>query len=207
MININLVPASIKDKIKEARKTADTFSFALVILIIFTVASVLVKAADQMVLRPSLDEVKAQITKSNAELTKYTDLADQAKKINDRVNIAAKIEERKAQWSQITQDLINSVPQTIQFVSLTADATKSPNFVLQGETTTEQEVVLFKDKLDKSTFFKNVAFKSSTTTNPSTTDKASTDKTITFSLEFDLSKLFYTPNTPSTSLGASKGAQ
>jgi len=196
MISINLVPPEIKDKIKEAKKTASIFGVALVIVIFLAVASALVRAANYMVLEPALTSVNNQVATSQNELKEFLSLQNQAATINDRMSIASKIEEKKARWSQITQDLINSVPQNIQFVSLTANAEKSPNFVLQGKTNSEREVIAFKDKLEKATFFKNVAFKSSTTTNPSDNPSttAETQKIISFALEFDLSKLFYDPN-------------
>lgn len=197
MINLNLVPVEIKDKIKEAKKTASIFGIALVIVIFLSVASALVRAANFMVLKPALTGVNDQVTKSQNELKTFLNLQNQAATINDRIGVAAKIEEKRARWSQITQDLINSVPQNIQFISLQANADKSPNFVLQGNTNSEREVIAFKNKLEKSTFFKNVAFKSSSSSNTGSSSPSSsttaTTKIITFALEFDLSQLFYNP--------------
>lgn len=190
MININLVPPKIKDKIKKAKKTANIFGIALVVVIFISVLSVLARAADYMVLKPALVDANKQLEKSQDELKTFLSLQNQAATINDRISIANTIEEKRARWSQITQDLINSVPQNIQFVSLQADAEKSPNFVLQGNANSEREIITFKNKLETSNFFKNIAFKSSSTSNLST----ETEKSITFSLEFDLSKLFYNPN-------------
>lgn len=198
MININLVPPEIKDKIKASKKTASMFGVAFVIVIFLAVAGALIRAANYMVLEPALKEVNNQVAQSQNELKSFLDLQNQASTINDRIAVANKIEEKRARWSQITQDLINSVPQNVQFVSLTANTDKSPNFTLQGKTNSEREVIAFKNKLEKSTFFKNVVFKNSSTSdtgssNPSATP-ADTQKLITFTLEFDLSKLFYDPN-------------
>lgn len=195
MININLVPPEVKNKITAAKKTASHFGIAIVVVIFIGVASALVKAADYMVLEPALTQVKTEVNQSQNELKDYLNLQNQAAAINDRMNIATKINEKRAHWSEITQDLINSVPQNIQFVSVTANAEKTPNFVLQGKAASERDIIAFKDKLDASSFFNNVYFKSSTSSLPSASVSGTTEtKSILFSLEFDLAKLYYDQN-------------
>ncbi len=162
MININLVPREIKDKIRQAKQSANVFSICLVAVFFLIVLGILALAADRMLLEPSLATVKEDIETNTAELTSFGTLEETALFLNDRAKIANGIEQKRPLWSQIIQNLVNCVPQQIQFESLAADITSKPNFVIQGYAKTERDIISFKDKLDASEFFNNLAFKSST---------------------------------------------
>lgn len=201
MVNINLVPENVKGKIAQAKFSANIFSICLVGVILLGVLGVLAKSANTMLLQPNLEAVKADITKNKSDLTAFADLENKALFLNDRAKVATEAEQKRPVWSEIIQDLINSVPQQIQFVSLTVDVNKSPNFILDGSADNEQDIISFKDKLENSDFFKNVAFKSSTTQTQSATTQTTTptdqtaqvaQKKMSFSLEFDLEKYFIT---------------
>lgn len=196
MFSINLVPIEIKDKILAARHAASTLSIAIICVIVFIVMGIIANIANTTVLEPNLIDAKDQLAKSNAQLAQFDTYQKQALTINDRVKVASQIDEKRARWSAIIQDLISSVPQTVQFTSLAASADKSPNFILSATTDSERNIILFKDKLESSAFFKNVAFKSSTSapnsgaTTGSTDTTTTTTKKVSFSLEFDLEQLF-----------------
>lgn len=205
MIVINLLPPQIKQKIENAKRSASLVSVALIVVIIIAVLAFLLWAAKSQYLEPTLAMTKSQIIKANNELVSYKKLEEAALFLNDRAKIASDIESKRPMWSQILRDLINSVPQTVQFTSLAGDLDKTPNFVLQGNTISEREIIKFKEKLENSAFFKDVAFKSSaaektTTPVPTTTSTTTTGTTPTtvpqttsnkviFSLEFNLEKL------------------
>ena len=197
MVNINLLPPEIKLKIKRGKKSANIFAICLVAIVLVAVGGVILSSLKSAILQPRLDSTKSQIDKANADLGNFDKLETQALFINDRAKIAKTIEEKRAVWSQILQDLINSVPQDVQFLSLSVDLDKSPNFVLQGNTTSEREVILFKDKLENSKFFKDVSFKSS-----SKTEGTTEGNLLSFTLEFNIEQ--YSAETKSTS-GASTG--
>jgi len=111
-------------------------------------------------------------------------LQEMALLINDRSRAFTEINKKRAIWSQILTELSASAPIDVQFDNLTSSVEKSPNFTLQGNTTTEREIIKFKEKLENSPFFKNVAFKSSSL-NQNQKDQT---ETIKFILEFDLEK-------------------
>lgn len=185
MVNINLVPQEIKAKIAQARKSANVFSICLVIVFLLVILGILSLAANAMVLEPNLTTVKDEIQKNTTALQSFASLENKALFLNERAKIASEIEQKRPLWSQIIQDLINSVPQEVQLASVTTDAAKTPNFVLEGYAKTERDIISFKDKLEKSDFFKNVAFKSSSAEN-----QPAAEKKVNFSLEFDLEKYF-----------------
>lgn len=211
MVNINLVPQEIKERITQAKNSANVFSICLVVVFLLIILGILSLAANSMVLEPELALIKAEIQKNTASLQSFSVLEDKALFLNDRAKIAQEIEQKRPLWSQIIQGLNSSVPQEVQFASFTVDILKSPNFVLSGYTVTERDVISFKDKLEQSEFFKNVKFKSSSvedkptstapvaTTPPAEGQPTTTptitpivEKRISFSLEFDLEKYFST---------------
>lgn len=184
MVNINLLPPEIKGKIKKAKQSANVFSICLVAVIAFVVITFLLGAYKDNLLRTRLDDQKAQLQSANQELDNFNQLQNEALFLTDRGKLATQIESTRPNWSQILESMINSVPTSVQFTSLTADITKSPNFVLQGSTTSDREAIKFKDKLASSSFFKDVAFKSSTVGNQN--ENGTTN--INFTLEFNLAQ-------------------
>lgn len=165
MVNINLVPAEIKNKIAQAKASANVFSISLVIVFLFLVIGGLAQAANSMFLEPNLAAIKSDIGQSTTDLKAFATLENKAIFLNDRAKTALAIEQKRPLWSQIMQNLINTVPQEVQFASVAFDVSKTPNIVLNGYAKSERNVVSFKDKLEASEFFKNVAFKSSSAEN------------------------------------------
>ncbi len=198
MININLLPELEKSKIVKAKKSANIFSICLVAILIFALICFILYGLKNF-LQTQLDNINEDISGSNSSFASFDKLQGQAVFISDRAKIAEKIEIKRATWSVILQDLINSVPNDVQFVSLNSDISKSPNFTLQGNTTSEREAIKFKDKLESSNFFKDVNFKSSTANNGSTTQGQEQVQSINFSLEFNLERL-----STDTRIGGSK---
>lgn len=132
------------------------------------------------ILQAQLENDKSQIETANKDLANFDNLQKEALFLNDRNQLATQIENARPVWSQILESLINSVPSDVQFKSLIADVAKSPNFILQGNTTSEREAIKFKEKLENSPFFKDVAFKSSSVSSGEDTN------TLDFTLEFNL---------------------
>lgn len=182
MININLLPPEIKLKIKQAKQSANVFSICLVIIIVFAVSSFIISEVKKSLLSPELETLKSQINNDNSKSNSLSDLEQKALFINDRSQLAKQINNQKPLWSQIIQELINSVPINVQLVSLASDISKAPNFILQGSTISERDAIKFKEKLETSKFFKDVSFKSST----SIPGQTGTDQKLNFSLEFNL---------------------
>lgn len=199
MISINLVPAEIKEKIVQARKTANAFSIALVIVIFMIVVCALVKAADLMVLQPSLQLTKDQVTSANASLKKFTKYQNAALVINDRADLINKIDQKRPRWAEIVPVIASFTPTDMQFDSLAIDAAKSPNFSIQGTAKTQNSVIAFKDSLTKSNYFKNVLLKNSSISSVSDINNQTAVQKVVFSFEFDTKYLGPIP--------ATKGAQ
>lgn len=186
MVNINLLPPEIKAKFKKSKQSASVFSICLVVIIVIVVVTFLLAAYKDRLLKTGLDSENTKLSSANKELTDFNNLQDKALFLNDRGKLATQIENTRPNWSQILESMINAVPTTVQLVSLTADIAKSPNFVLQGNTTTDREAIKFKDKLASISFFKDVAFKSSSTDNSQGTANSNTN--INFTLEFNLAQ-------------------
>lgn len=180
MININLLPPELKLQRLGAKKNASLVTICLVVVIVFAISGLLSRNFKNTV-SANLSATKSNIDKEVGQLDAFKDFQELAYLINDRSQEAVKINQAKVMWSQVFQDLTNNTPQDVQIANINAKASETPNFTLQGNTTSEREVVKFKEKLESSTFFKNVTFKSS-----SLTTEGSESSRITFSLEFDL---------------------
>jgi len=185
MINMNLLPPEVKLKLKKAKQTANVFSICLVVVFLVLILGIILTSLKNNYFLPRLEGTKQQIDKANADLTSFEKLENQALFLNDRAKLTQETTKDRANWAEIIQDLANSVPAEVQFTSLTADLTKTPNFVLQGTTNSERDAIKFKEKLENSIFFQDIAFKSSTvskSTEPNTPEK------LDFTLEFNIEK-------------------
>lgn len=191
MINMNLLPPEIKAKNSKGKQSANVFSICLVVLVIILVLGAVESSLKTNLLQPQLDSSQAELSKANTDIASFEKQQQEALFINDRAEATTKILDKQTAWASVIQDLANSVPVEVQFVSLSADTEKTPNFVLQGTTNTERDAIKFKEKLENSPLFKEVAFKSSTTsTGTTSTDPnvPSTPSKLNFSLEFNLEK-------------------
>jgi len=184
MININLLPPELKLKRIEAKRNASLIGICLVIVLVVAVIAVIGRSLEATV-KDRLSAAKSEVEKNTGQLEESKDLENLALLINDRAKTTDTINKTRVIWSQVIQELANSAPADVQFDNLTANTEKSPNFILQGNTTTEREIIKFKEKLENSPVFKNVNFKNSSLQTDSTTQ---TQK-LKFTLEFDLEKI------------------
>jgi len=184
MININLLPPELKLKRIEAKRNASLIGICLVIVLVVAVIAVIGRSLEATV-KDRLSAAKSEVEKNTGQLEESKDLENLALLINDRAKTTDTINKTRVIWSQVIQELANSAPADVQFDNLTANSEKSPNFILQGNTTTEREIIKFKEKLENSPVFKNVNFKNSSLQTDSTTQ---TQK-LKFTLEFDLEKI------------------
>lgn len=181
MININLLPAELKLRRIQAKRNASLIGICIVITLIVVVIGIIGRSLEATI-KERLSLAKTDIEKNTGQLDEFKDLQDLTLLINDRALVTDKINETRVIWSQVVQELANCAPADVQFENLTANAAKAPNFILQGNTTTEREIIKFKEKLENSPFFKNVTFKSSSLEEA----KEQTKAQLNFTLEFDL---------------------
>jgi len=183
MISINLLPVELKLKRLSTKRNAALVSICIVVVFFFIVLSVIANAGKGTI-EDHLAATKTAVDKNTNQSDESKALQEMALLINDRSRAFTEINKKRAIWSQILTELSASAPIDVQFDNLTSSVEKSPNFTLQGNTTTEREIIKFKEKLENSPFIKNVAFKSSSL-NQNQKDQT---ETIKFILEFDLEK-------------------
>lgn len=193
MININLLPPELKLKRIGSKHTASLISICLIIVIITVVLGVIAKSAKETV-EAHLGTAEADIGQSQNPQGEAKTLEEMALFINDRAQTTKDINQKRAIWSQVMQELSNDAPSDVQFESVIANAEKTPNFLLTGNTSSERQIIKFKEKLTSSGFFKNVAFKNSSLNEG---EQAASQK-VKFTLEFDLAKF------ASSAIGATK---
>ena len=169
------------------------------VVIIFAILGVIAKSFESTI-KANLFAATSNVAQGLSQLDEEKDLQEMALAINDREKTAQEINQQKVFWSQVLQDLLNSVPQDVQFENFTANSSKTPNFILQGNTTTEREVIKFKEKLENSVFFQNVAFKSSALSK----DQSQESEKLRFTLEFDLEQKSITGSVSGINQGFNK---
>lgn len=184
MININLLSPELKLRRIEAKRNASLIGICIVIILVVVVIAIIGRSLEAT-FKDRLSTAKSDVEKNTGQLEESKDLENLALLINDRAKATDTINKTRVIWSQVIQELINSVPADVQFDNLTANTEKSPNFILQGNTTTEREIIKFKEKLENSSVFKNVNFKNSSLQ----TDPTTQVQTLKFTLEFDLEKV------------------
>jgi len=188
MISINLLPPELKLHRINAKRNASLVSVCIVV-VLFTIVLAIVGESAKNTIKDYLDSAKSDVQKNTSQLDQYQDLQDLAYQVNDRATATDKINQTRLTWSQVLLELANSTPVDVQFETLTINGEKSPNFVLLGNTTTEREIIKFKEKLENSPVFKNVSFKSaSLNQNQSDASKSKLSFTIDFDLEIKGSK-------------------
>ena len=183
MININLLPPELKMQRISAKRNASLIGLCVTLVIIFAILGIIARALEST-FETYLSSAKNNIEKDTSGLEQYQDLQDLALLINDRWQTTQAIGKNRTIWSQVLQDLNNNAPSDVQFENLVIDNDKTPNFVLQGNTTTEREIIKFQDKLKASAYFDNVTFKSSSLS----TSDTQKEQRLKFNLEFNLKK-------------------
>lgn len=183
MININLLPAELKLKRLSTKRNAALVSICIVVIFFFIILGIIANSGKGTI-EDHLAAIKNTVDKNTNQSDESKNLQEMALLINDRSRAFTEINQKRAIWSQVLTELSASAPIDVQFDNVTCNSEKSPNFTLQGNTTTEREIIKFKEKLESSPFFKNVAFKSSSLNQ----DQESKTEKLKFTIEFDLEK-------------------
>ncbi len=183
MISINLLSPELKLARIEAKRNASMVSICIV-LIIVVIAITIIGQSLKSTVTGYLSGATGDVQKNTDQLNESNDIQDLAYIINDRAKTTDQINEKRVIWSQVLQELSNSAPSNLEFKFINANNKKIPNFVLQGSTTTEREIIKFKEKIENSQFFRNVNFKSS---NLQKAEEGKPER-LDFTLEFDLEK-------------------
>ncbi len=186
MININLLSPQLKLQRIEAKRNASLIGICIVVTFAVIIAAIISRSLETTV-KERLTTAKSEVEKNTNQIDESKDLENLALLINDRAATTDKINDTRVIWSQVILELANSTPTDVQFTNVAANTTRSPNFVLQGITTTEREVIKFKEKLENSLMFKNVNFKNSSLKTVQDVQKLS------FTLEMDLERRSLSP--------------
>lgn len=176
MLNINLIPPTIKLKIKQIKQAVRALRVGILFIILFILANIASTVISSNYYTQKLQANIDKISKESANLTQFDPYKKQAIEINERVKIASQIDAKRVKWSQVLENLNNLTPQSIGYDKIKTMSEKSPNITLIAQSDSEINIVLLQDKLKKSGFFKNISLKNT----------AGQTSTIPFALEFDL---------------------
>ena len=153
MIHLNILPTSLK---KENRLKIIFFSlkkFLYVIIILICLYATLL-----LILRFILELHYIKTVNENAQLSKTTETYTRhVKEINKEIVNIDSIQKNFTRWSQFIVYLSNNANSNIRFEELTINKAKN-TLTIQGFAPTRNDLLSFKETLEKSTFLSEINF-------------------------------------------------
>lgn len=181
MINVNLLPPELKEEIAQAKKNAKSLSFLKKLFLVLVVIGFLIGLTFAF-LNFQTKSVITQLTKEEKEIDKFGSLADNAKKISERLSTIKSIDQNTNKWSSVVEEIQKTVPEGVYLTQIKMDAAPKSRNQLAGSASSKKEVASFREAMEKSNKFEFVDIESSTTTLNQVTKKEAENFTITFSL-------------------------
>ncbi|MFA5926795.1 MAG: PilN domain-containing protein [Patescibacteria group bacterium] len=177
-MSINLLPPKLK-KQKGVEKKLRSVLLGLIYLAAMILVLSGVLFSFNIVNKNELDQVIARTEAYKTEAKAYSEIKEKITKTNSKLDKISQIDNNRVLWSVIIAEIEILTPAqvTIRTMDLSHDS-KIINTV--GKAESRYDVVLFKDKLEASPFFKNVTF-SSSSFNPD-------ENNYSFALKFELEK-------------------
>ncbi len=161
MNNLNLLPPEIKDEINFAKKNAKLIStltiFLSVCIVIFTFFLVIVIVImEQNNVAIIEKEFSAKLVSDKALIEK------KAGDLSKRLTLISKLKNNRTDWDNILKKITDSTPVGLQLQSIQITNNEKTRTIISGIATSDKDIVLFKDLLAASDYFKYVDIESIT---------------------------------------------
>lgn len=163
MSGINLLPKELKEERKKAQINFRVSIICFSLFLIFILGLIGLEVANQ-ILALTIKTNQTQIQFEEQEIVKLKDIDEKAKEVNRILGFLDNLEKNQILWSRVLGNIAASSPSALQISSLTINSQNPPNFNIQGYAASYREVLKFKEKLETSSYLKNVAFVSSAQT-------------------------------------------
>ena len=156
MAIINLLPTSQKIKIQKA-KTSQIAASLGVFWLVFLVILTLLIFSYRLTLASSLKANLSQKEFLEKEMAENKDIAKMALFINDRLE---SIQSNRAEthFSVFVDELVTSTPSALQITNFSLSLKTKPQLKIQGLAGSRREVVKLMEKLEVSSYFKDMTF-------------------------------------------------
>lgn len=156
---INLLPPKFKRE-KRIQKTAKIiFVFLTVICFVILILTGGLFAADYFT-QKDIQKSKSKIAEQKRIFKRYEEIENNVNDFNSKLTKIQSIESQKISWSSILLNLSSSTPTNVQIKTFSA-ADNNKRITITGYAETRNDIAVFKEKLEKSEYFKNVTFSSS----------------------------------------------
>lgn len=156
MLEINLLPPDVKEKLKKTQNTPYIFYSSILFVLILIILTLYFSQNKNNTAKLALAENQETITKNKVALQNFNTLQQDIIFLNDRFILANTIKNSQTAWSDDLQVILDATPNDLQISSMDIDLTKDPNFILKVTTSNNQSIATFEHNLDKSAFFRNV---------------------------------------------------
>ena len=160
MTGINLLPKQLKEEKEKAQLNFKVGVVCFSLLLIFILGIIGLEAANQ-ILALSLKASQTQMQFEEKEIAKLSSIEQKANQLNEILGLLDNLEKNQLLWTKILKEMASCTPSALQISSLTINTKTAPNFNIQGVAASRREIAKFKEKLEASSYFKNVSFVSS----------------------------------------------
>ncbi len=155
MIDVNLLPAEIKDDIAQAKNNKTALSYFRRSMFLL-VSICLIFIAAYYFFGSLLKEYQAKQVITNKLLNRFGNLEELANKAISKIGKIQGIEASTNTWSNILAEINNITPQTVTIVSLKLDSNLKLRQTINGTASSKKEVAEFRDTLEGSEYFEFV---------------------------------------------------
>jgi Tfp pilus assembly protein PilN len=177
-MSINLLPPQLKREQKIEFRMKQFFARGIKILVLIFILAALIYGGNRSIQAKAQDMVD-KINQVNDQITAHSGTEQKINLINSKLQKINTADSNRVLWNAILNELAKSTPKQVVIKGLSLDQS-SKTITLTGEAETRQDIAAFKEKLEVSSYFKNVFFSSSSINE--------NNKNFTFSISAEIEK-------------------
>lgn len=152
MITLNLVSLEQKKEIKLKHIYGFVKNINLALIIITIIIAIIFLIA-KLILLQKFNEIVSQ----TAQVIRSSQVNNNVRKINGKLNYIAKIQNDFIPWSDLIKDLTEITPSDVKFYSVRLDANEQ-KIKIKGRAVLRESLLTFKDKMAASPYYKDMEF-------------------------------------------------
>jgi len=157
-MTINLLPENLKKERRFEGYLSYAFSILNLVTFLIVILAIGFFLADFMA-QKDITDLNKKKDEQKAMIAEYNQIETDIQLANSKLIELKSLKQVSVSWSKVLIELSNCTPINLEVKSLSFSSDKK--FSLTGLAETRAEIAKFKEKLEKSPYFKNVQFSSS----------------------------------------------
>ena len=159
MIDVNLLPAEIKDSVSQAKSNKRALAY-FKRSCFFTFAVVFIAVAAHFYFLSVLEQSKRQLKAAEAAVQEFSQIEAQAQSLTQKLSKIKKIDDSRFIWSNVLTEIDNITPANVRVISLKLDSVQKNRASVNGRAPSKKDVADYRDILEKSNYFEYVDIES-----------------------------------------------